>query len=471
MNTLGLRSLKILSKIAGLVLFACVLLRNQQITCIISAITFIFYVFNSIVIEKDKLMLKYLHIFLSTLFFLIGVFVCDNGKLWLGEINSTTFYCGAFNILAFYYWIFYSFLGFVDPFFTKLTQKTHLGIGFGNISLTNRIYRYGSLIVFITGLLLFLSVIRNPSFGGNYVNRLDYALNNVGRFVNIFRVFPALFSVLLIPRFLNKEKKVNWINILKLIVIPYIPYILFLIWTGNKYGAFVELVYLFVIPFFSNRKLNMDIIKKIFKIALIVCVPLIVVLFLYYILTGSTFKSAINLIGIRIACQGELWWKLIALTKYNGFNIDLITEELARIGNSILTEASVKNYGIYHLMDILGAPAVVSYYETLGTRFTAAGIELPFYCMGYLSFVIIPLLYCPFIAYITNVYINSVKEKRVVASITSARLLQISLSAMQQGDWYMYFSAIPLCFTILLILSQCMASPVKKYERCMRFRK
>lgn len=464
MIRIGNNSIEVLSKITGLILFICMLFRSEQVTCLISAISFIFYILNSIFFEKENLFLKYLHIFLSTLFFLTGVFVCDNSRLWLGEIGETTFYCGAFNILAFYYWLFYSFLKLIDPFFIILTKRSHSEITFGIISLTKFAYRYGPLIVFITGSLLFLTVIQKPIFYGDYVNRLDYALHNVGRFVNNFRVFPALFITLIIPLFLNSELKVNLINIIKFIVIPYIPYILFLIWTGNKYGAFIELVYLFVIPFFSMQKLNIKIIKKIFKIGLFVCIPLVALLFLYYILNGSTFKSALDQIGIRIACQGELWWKLIASTKYNGFSFDLFMQEFSNIINSIVTEASVKDYGIYHLMKILGSPAVVEYYGTLGTRFTAAGIELPFYCMGYSSFLIIPILYCPFISYITNVYINSVCEKRIIASIASARLLQIALSAMQQGDWYMYFSTIPLCFAFLLIMSQCVSS-IKKCER------
>lgn len=448
------RRLKILSKCTGVILLLCALFKNYRFTSYISAAVFFIYIIISVFVERDKIFLKYLPISLSAIFFLVGSFVCDNLNIWLGEINMTTYYVGAFNLLALYYWIFFTILGWMDNFFLKITQRNQTNIKYNNFQISVFIYRYGNVIIFIMGLILFLLVFKKPSFAGNYFNRLDYAKNNSSRILNILRVFPAIFCPLLVGRFINDEIELNLSNLIKKVIVPYIPYILFLVWTGNKYGAFIELIYLFVIPIMTVIKLDKNNIKKIIKYIPMFVFAILILLVLYYVLMGVSIESSIGLIGIRIACQGELWWKMIATHKYNGFNSGLIQNEVGLIIQSIKQEAANKNYGIYHLMDMLGAPAVVKYYIERGTRFTAAGIELPFYCMGYLSFILIPIIYSIIISYFVNVYANATKEKRILASIAAARFIQISLAAIQQGDWYAFFSVVPIMFMCILIFSQ-----------------
>lgn len=446
--------LKLLSKFAGFFLLICVIFREHQGSSYVAAFIFIMYIISSIFVEKDKLFLKYLPISLSAVFFLVGSFVCDNFKLWLGEINLTTYYVGAFNLLALYYWILFTVLGWADNIFSKSTKRNPLNIRIRNFSVTSYVYKNGTSIIFFMGLILFLLVFRNPSFTGDYFNRLDYAINNSNRILNILRVFPAIFCPILVGPFVNGECEFNVENFIKKVFVPYIPYILFLIWTGNKYGAFIELIYLFVIPIISVIRLNKATIKKVLKYVPIIITFILILLILYYILIGNSITSSMELIGIRIACQGELWWKLIATKQYMGFRTDLIGDELTLIWQSIVEEAANKNYGVYHLMNMLGAPAVVKYYMARGTRFTASGIELAFYSMGYISFLIMPIIYSAIISYFVNVYANATKEKRVFTSIAAARFIQITLSAVQQGDWYAYFSVIPILFICILIFSQ-----------------
>lgn len=448
------RIMKITSKFAGIMLFICALFRHYRVSSYIALIVFILYIVNSIVLEKDRLFIKYLPVTLSALFFLVGTFVCDNMRLWLGEINETTYYVGAFNLLAVYYWILFSSLGFFEKRFYVLTSRKNAVLKVGSNSITGMMYKYGPLIVFLTSSILFLMVARNPSFSGNYVNRFEYAQENINRFVNILRVFPPIFCPLLIEPFINRKKKISFQNILRYIVVPYCPYILFLVWTGNKYGAFIELVYLFVIPIISFVAINKNVIKNILKYIPMVMISLILLLLLYYYLAGNDFSTTLEKIGIRVACQGELWWKMIAQNEYHGFDIVRVNNELSAIYKSIIYEAENQNYGVYRLMELLGAPAVVKLYMSQGTRFTSAGIELPFYCMGYISFLIIPLVYGVLMAYFINVYVNATKERRFVAAIGSARLILVTLSAITQGDWYVYFSVIPFALLCGVIISQ-----------------
>lgn len=457
MNTKTIvQKLEILSKLAGVLLVVCACFRQHQASSYLSLMVVILYFLNSIFIEKDSIILKYLPITLAACFFLIGVFVCDNNEIWLGEIDMTTYYVGSFNLLALYYWIFFECLKWLDKFFMKFTRRNHLDIKIENVSITAFMYKYGGIIIFFMGTFLFISVIDKPIFIGQYFGRFDYAMENISRILNVLRVFPAIFCPVLVSQLINGEIKFSIKNFLKKFFIPYIPYILFLIWTGNKYGAFIEIVYLFVIPIMSVIELNKSSIKEIFKYTPAVFIGIIFLLILYYVLIGNTITESLNLIKLRVACQGELWWKSIATKTNTGFNINisLISEELNLIFKSIVEEAANKDYGIYHLMNIFGAPAVVEYYSARGTRFTAAGIELPFCAIGYVSFLVMPIIYGILISYFVNVYANATKEKRVFASIAAARLVQVTFSAIQQGDWYVYFSTVPFGFLCIMIFSQ-----------------
>lgn len=455
MNILKLnRGLKITSKFAGLLLIICAVFRQYRVSSFIALCFFALYILNSIIVEKDRLFLKYLPVTFSALFFLVGTFICDNVNVWLGEINKTTYYVGAFNLLAVYYWALFTFLGIFDKKASGATKRKHTEIKVGATSITQNIYKYSPRLVFVMGSLLFLLVMKTPIFGGEFVNRFEYAQQNIGKVVNALRVFPTIMIPLLIEPYINKKKTVSFSNICKSVIVPYIPYILFLIWTGNKYGAFIEIIYLAVIPIISFVSINKKVIKNLLKYTPIFLFGLIFLLVLYYYLAGNDFITTLQKIGIRIACQGELWWKSVALTDYHGVDMARINEELSFTLSSIKEEGISRNYGIYRLMKLLGAPAVVKLYMTQGTRFTAAGIELPFYSMGYLAFIIMPIIYAIIMTYFINVYANATREGRFVASVGSARLILVTLSAITQGDWYVYFSLIPMFFFGGLVLSQ-----------------
>ena len=449
------------SYIIGIALFVCALLCKERITSYISAICFGFYIWHSIIINRNRFFLKYINILIIAVEFLIGVFVCDNTTTWLGEINATTFYCGAFSLLTFYYWILFTLLSFIDPFYAKCTKRCKVTVNYlpHRNSISDTIYNYTPNIVFISGVILFVSVAKNPSFLMHTENRFEYSQLYISRFVNIFRIFPTLFISLYASMILNKRIVINKTNIVKILV-SLSPYILFLIWSGNKFGAFSELFLVFVIPIFAFVELKKEVLGKIIKALLCVILFLVFFLFLYYTLNGDSLVDAYEKIKIRIACQGELWWKMIALTDDGYSRIEEVGQEINNILMSIKTEGQSKDYGVYHLMKLLGNPGTIQSYSTINTRFTSSGIELPFYYFRYVAFIIMPLLICPLIAWINNLYINAVKEERCLASIGSARILLIVSGAITQGDWYVFFSLIPMCCFLGVFISQVLSKKI-----------
>ena len=134
--------MKITSKFAGIMLFICALFRHYRVSSYIALIVFILYIVNSIVLEKDRLFYKVSSCNFISPLFLVGTFVCDNMRLWLGEMNETTYYVGAFNLLAVYYWILFSSLGFFEKRFYVLTSRKNAVLKVGSNSITGMMYKY-----------------------------------------------------------------------------------------------------------------------------------------------------------------------------------------------------------------------------------------------------------------------------------------------------------------------------------------
>lgn len=449
----GKKGIKVLSDFSGIILFVLCIFRGIQITSFLSMIVFIVFIINSVVIEKDRFLLKYIYKTVGILTFILGVFVCDSIPLWLGEIRETTFYSGAFNLIAFYFWLFLTILRLMDYRMSKMIwQKKKCTVRLGSFNLTNFLFRNGRVIIFVFGMCLFASVATHPIFGESFVNRFEYSQQYVSRLLNVVRGYPILLSVLVIAPMVNKDK-VTLGEIVKNIIVPYIPYILFLIWTGNKFGAFWELIYYLIIPFLAFTSISRRTIKTIVKYTLIIVIALTALLIGYYILNGMNISLAMYTIGERIACQGELWWKTIAIVDDGSYRIGEMGNEINNIIQSIATEGQSHHYGVYNLMRILGNPAVVTAYESINTRFSASGIELPFYFIRYFSFIVVPLLTCPFLSWFTNEYISAVKDRRFFAAISSAKLLQLTVAAFSQGDFYAFTSTTSILFMMIFIIS------------------
>ncbi len=438
------------SYICGLILLTCVIWSEYSILSYISAITFIYYIFDTIIVKRDRLFLKYINIVMFPVTFLIGTFICDNFSLWLGEVKENTFYSGAFCALSLYYWIYLTFIKIFDSF-SKEKYKKNVVIHLNNINIEKFAYKNGKIIIFLFGIALFLVVIRHPFFLSGLEHRFLYSQIYISRFLNIIRTFPILLSPLLTIPFLQK----NNIEIKKIVntfIFPYIPYMIFLFWTGNKFGEFWDLFCSIAIPILANMNLSKKTIRYFIKYAIIFFCFFSTILITYYMAKGNNIVSSFLLLGDRIAIQGELWWKVFAF-KDDSFKFQQALMEVKYIWESIITDGISKKYGIYHLMDLLGNPAVVELYRAQNTRFSASGIELPFYFFGYFSFIIVPLITTPMVVGITNIYVKAIKNGYFFLAISSLKILYVLISSISQGDWYAFTSTSTVFFIIIFIFS------------------
>lgn len=438
-----------------------------KISGILSSALMFIYIYYSIAVWKEKYFLKYMFFTFSIAFSTLGMLVCEYGNLWLGEIGKITYYNGSLPILMLYFWMLINVIILFDKHWAKMTKKGEIQIKFADKITNNFIIQKAPLFVFIFNLVLFLIVLRSPFFLVGAENRFVYQSLYMSRTVNLLKLLPSLFNAILIIPIVqdSSDGKIRVKHLFKRLILPNIPYCLFMIWTGNKFGSFWELLCMILIPIFAIVDLKKINIGKIIKLVLLILITLVLVLYLFYSLNGLNIKDSSMAILLRTACQGELWWSAYGNVSKNGIQPQEFSKEISYIVDSFITEGASRTYGVFHLMDLFAVQTVAERYLLMGIRFSACGIELPYLSFGAISLPIIAFLYGNLNAIFVNIYINAIKEKRIIGCIASGRMMAVTQTAVTQGDWYAYISLIPLfCLSIIIITY---LLPVKNHEKLL----
>ena len=424
-----------------------------EIAGILSSITMIIYVYCSITIWKEKIFLKYMHVTFTMAFLIAGLLVCEYGNFWLGEIGKTTHYNGSLSVILFYFWLLINVIILSDKHWERASKKGRIKFDISDRIGDNFVVRNAPIFIFLFNMILFLSVVRLPFFLVGAVNRFEYSASYMSKTLNVLKLLPCLFNaILLIPIVQDsRDGKINFKNLFKKLFLPNLPYFLFMIWTGNKFGSYWELLCIVLIPLFSIINLKMINIKKMKRMIFVVFVVFAGLLYLFYFLNGMNLAASSMEILKRIGCQGELWWSTCNSVSKNGTQIQEFGKELSYIADSVATEGASRTYGVYHLMDLFGVKSVVERYHQMGIRYSACGIELPYLSFGVLSLFIMAFIYGNLYSLSLNVYINAVKEKRILGCIAAGRLFQVAQGAILQGDWYAY-TTLTSIFCLLVII-------------------
>lgn len=444
--------------IFGILLFMNILLSDMKVVSVLSPFVLITYWVYITIVLKDNLLLKYIYITLNMSVFLITLMILEFNHIWLGELQEYSYYTGSICTFCFYMWLLYTMIHLVDNFWERNTKAGCIKLMLSNRMSSNWIIEHMPVIVFCINGLLFLSVINKPFFAVGAEVRQLYSKKYMSHILNVIKLLPSLcMGVLLIPQIKKYEDNIISLKQLMIrILIPYIPYILFLTWTGSKFGELWELFCLLLIPIvciINVKKIN---IRKWIKNGFCLFIVMMIFLLVYYHLLGKDLSQSMAAIIARLVCESELWWKTFGHVKSYGISIHEFESGLTYLGNSILTEGGSKNFGVYHLMNLFGSPSVVAYYKTIYIRFTAAGFELPFLYFGYLGLVLISFLYANMYSLFVNIYVNAVKERRLLGCMASARLYQVMCTAVTQGDWWSFTSLISIVCIVIIFITYCL---------------
>ena len=276
----------------GIMFLLLCVLNGLKISGLLSCLLMVIYIYCSISKWREKFFLKYMIITFVIAFSTLGLLICEYGDVWVGEIGRITYYNGSLSVLIFYFWLLINIVILFDKHWEKATQKGEIKLKITDRLTSNLFIKKATLFVFFFNFALFLTVIRKPFFLVGAANRFEYQALYLSRVVNLLKLLPSLFnSILIIPIVQDSLDGVIRIkHLFKRLIVPNIAYFLFMIWTGNKFGSFWELLCVIMIPIFSIIDLKKINIGKLIRITLLVLIVLIGILFLFYNLRGMNIK-------------------------------------------------------------------------------------------------------------------------------------------------------------------------------------
>lgn len=435
--------------INGILIMLCCFLNNSIITDYVCAIIFIqFYIVS--LFFNIEILWKYifLHYYIST--GIISVFLCDTTKVYLYELCETTSFSGAFPILAFFYWIFFTFLIVFDKKTSIKIDNKCKSIVIKNISLKDdTVFKLTIAFIFMIGLVFFALVAKKPAFLYG-IDRFSYAKMYLPKWMIKLHLLPMMISPLLVVC-LIKNKNYSMIKKFKVFIITYLPYILYEIWIGQRFQSFFMLIWSsmpLIIDSLKNKKIS-------FKKQIGIICTILIILFGFVFLYSHQRNTEIDkLLSMRLVEQGQLWWKLYSNEKNNNTESKDIMDEINAIINSIFDKGESKDFGVYRLMYLTTPRNVVIGKLSTGSRYASLGFELAYYYCGYIGIIIVALFGAKLFTILSNCFIYNVERGNIVLSMIYLRILQKSLSAYCQGDWHSMFSTSSLiCYCVIIMVA------------------
>lgn len=443
-----------------LILLMCYYFRNEYNTSHLALSAILIYL-SLYYFGNPFFFLKYLFPFSWCFFCLGGVYLCENTNFYLPEMGCDSGYAGSLPMACILFECFFFALFYADKYFLRKKKWKRLRHSSFFIDSHHHNVRLGLGICFFINVLLFLSVLNKPAFLLG-CDRFTYAQFYLPEYVKQIFNFMQIFLPIMIVIYLNNSKKVNLWKFLH-VVFTILPFFLLAIWIGNKFGVFFFFLLFAIIPNSALFQVSYDsrltmirrkVIRFIFLSSCILIPFFIITLSLQYKIYGKNLQEAIF---DRAAQQGQLWWQLFQIENGNdSSHFDELADEILPIRDAILTNfwgydlASKEQpgtflnpnqpYGVYKLMEMTIPNSL--YFSRLlsGSRYSAQGLELPFYYFKAFGAIFFLIVIAFLIAFFINQIAYSILFGKILYSIIFVKIFFNFYSAFMQGEWSTMFS-------------------------------
>lgn len=421
----------------GLLFFTfCILLRQFTMSSAIAFCGFIFfcfYLFN----ESPVFLIKYLYVFFTTFSEVVGCLVIEYNDLYLNEIDAYSHYVGALPTLLFAHWLLIYVIFIVDRILTKDGEQKY-GVPDKNTKWMD----YICYAVTIFSICIFLKVIAHPAF----LMGLDRFTYGAGGYITGIwaKLANAIQYLIIVPiiAFVRGKKKLGLAAI--------IPYILYLVWTGNKFGVFFNIFYVFLLCYYEKFvQYNKSKLKKIL-VKLGGIVGALVGLSLF-IITFSLDTPIQKYFYNRIAQQGELWWKTYEQC-YEIHPAEFKNELIALVDSKEAIADNVgSDYGIYNIMYYVAPKQKIDYKLMSGSRYSCAGFANIYYYFSYFGLVIHSVIFGVITAFTVNGVVYSLRSGQYLKAAILYRLFVAERGALSMYLFNDLFDGLSFLSYIYLI--------------------
>lgn len=441
---------KIINLLSFVILFLCTLTSGYRFTSYLSLTVFVFYVFY-VIYRKPDLVLKYLFLFFMFISETLGISVCNLiPGMYMPELAVNSSFNGSMPLIFFAFFILLVTVQLID---------NKLGISKENTDkvLHNKFIDYISAVVFILFTILFLSVLKNPSFAMK-IDRFEYAKlqEEKNRFVTLISQFWSELIVFpIISLVVNRRKAA---------VLPVLMYCLYAFWTGNKFGPFFSIaVTLCMVAYTRVHAMETRKIRLLLLPTAVVAAALVGLAVFAMSLTVQPGQS--NYLLDRTAQQSQLWWKTYEKTDGEAHISEFSNEiDAAFHADTDFTANIGSDYGIYKIMYYTTPEGMVNDKLASGSRYTEVGYACAYYYFGYIGPIIFSVFWGIIVGLIVNGFIKAISRNDVVKAIALIYVLNNVRTIISMHTYNVLIEKFNLLSILYIIVTATINPKFKVYD-------
>ena len=231
-------------------------------------------------------------------------------------------------------------------------------------------------------------------------------------------------------------------------------YVLYLLWIGNKFGAFFSLVCIAIYAFYDKIfLLGRETLVRL-AISLAAVLALLVGMTTGIEVVTHGFDPA-RYLATRTAQQGQLWWKIYG-TYGAGEGLPELEREIDEQEEGLLelkTEIGANvgsRYGIYNIMYLSTDAARVDNKLGAGSRYTQAGFPTAYYYLGVPGVLLFAVFGGFLVAILTNASIGAYISGRIPSAFILNKLMGSAATLLSMAIFYNLFT--PGCWLSYFLL-------------------
>lgn len=398
-------------------------------------------------VYKCEILVKYFLIHFSWCWGIVDVFLLDTFPSWVPNLQMFSYHTGALFWLILSYFVFIVFLCYFDSKHSRNVSSKSCRHKFDTSK--NRIYM---LIMILAIALLLVSLVdayRTGYFTSGASSRFAYMASADTFSLSYSALFIMFVPVVSIFARVNKAPRIVYV-----FVGMYLVYLLFV---GNKFGALIQVIWIFVISYFlvsvnTRRDMKTMTSKLLISFVILLCVFGVYSVFQMFLEHGN-LSAAFQQFTNRLSNgQGDIWWGIYARYSSGAPHLYEIADELQAFSTPGGSQLNY-NFAIYKMMNLIAPQSILEAYASIGARFTSSTPASLYYYFGLSGLILGQIFLAWLLSFIVNRLILACRSCYGLDAFLWTWLLTHALRINSMSEFYLVFTRTFLvCALVLLIL-------------------
>ena len=446
-------SLFVETTITGIVLVASVVMAEYLFASYMALVAVAAF-FVVLVLKRGEFFVKYFAFVFAIGANILGCAIIETQEISLPELDTFSAFAGSLPLLILSRWAFAVVLLVCDyrwgKFVSPKEDPACAGVRRKWVTLVSQ-------VILACAILLFLQVALKPSFLLG-LNSFDYA-----RSYGVAGLWQTVANVLsyaiVIPAMAIRQGDK------KLGAAAVGVYVLYLLWTGNKFGNFLNVTCILLLVFYDRIVARGAQFLRKAAVLCLVCI-LALVGFSLVAFSFTSAKDPIDYLFSRTAQQGQLWWKT-----YDWYGDSSHLEDLEYEWSALVErrEGAINNVGqrngVYGVMYTTAPGNLIDEKLRSGSQYTEGGYAAALYYFSTAGPLVFSCIMGVIVSLLTNGLLCSIASDRLVVAAVCMRLLVISLTALSMFLFIGYFDELSLLPYFFLFVSGLCCAGNRVYAR------